>query len=86
MPRNLTMIFYGPKEEVGPWLHLGGVPGGLCSPRSPPLELLWPIGCLLVQENSPKSFAAFGLRLVLIFCEVKRSKEQQLALGTMAIG
>ena len=31
----------------------------------------WPPGCLL-RKKSPKSFAAFGLRLVLILCEVKK--------------
>ena len=33
-----------------------------------------------------KSFAAFGLRLVLISCDVKTCRKQQLALGTMSIG
>ena len=46
----------------------------------PPLVLLRPILCLLVQKNSPKSFAAFGLRLVLIFYEVKN--KQTTATGT----
>ena len=55
-------------------------PGGLCPPGGPPLVLLWPNRCLLVQKNSPKSFAAFGLRLVLIFCEVKN--KQKIATGT----
>ena len=49
-------------------------PGGLCSPRIPPQVLSWPIVCLLVQKKSPKSFAAFGLRLIRIFGEVKGSK------------
>jgi hypothetical protein len=35
---------------------------------------------LLVHKNSPKSFAAFGLCLVLIFCEVKN--KQKIATGT----
>ena len=26
MPRNFMMIFLDQKEEVGPWLRLGGVP------------------------------------------------------------
>ena len=43
----------------------------LCSPQASTLVLHWPIRCLLVQKKSPKSFAAFGLRLVLIFYEVK---------------
>ena len=55
-------------------------PGGLCSPQSPPLVLLWPNRCLLVQKKTPKSFAAFGLRLVLISYEVKN--KQKTATGT----
>ena len=31
-------------------------------------------------KKSPKSFVAIGLRLVLIFCEVKNKQKQQLAL------
>ena len=34
----------------------------------------------MVQKKSPKSFAAFGLRLVLIFYEVKN--KQKTATGT----
>ena len=55
--------------------------GGLCSPRSPPLVLLWPKLFFLVQKNSPKSFTAFGLRLVLIFYEVKN--KQKTSTGTV---
>ena len=49
-----------------------GRPGGLCPPQSSPLILLWPTNCLLVQKISPNGSAAFGIRLVLIFCEVKK--------------
>src|SRR3989337_1933798 len=67
-----------PQRSAQPtWARLGpqARPGGLCSPRSPPLVLLWPNRCLLVQKKSPKSFVAFGLRLVLIFCEVKNKQK-----------
>ena len=50
-------------------------PGGLCSPQPTFLALLWPTRYLLVQKKSPKSFIAIGLRLVLIFCEVKNKKK-----------
>ena len=60
-------------------------PGGLCSPRSSPQVLLQPIGCLLVKKST-KSFTVFGPRLVLISCDVKTCRKQQLALGTMSIG
>src|SRR3990170_3139827 len=57
-----------------------GAPRGGVLPPGPPLVLLLPNRCLLVQKKSPKSFAAFGLRLVLIFCEVKN--KQKRATGT----
>src|SRR5215216_3641414 len=64
------------------WARLGpqARPGGLCTPRGSPLALLWPTGCLLVQKKSLKSFAVFGLRLVLIFCDVKN--KQKTITGT----
>ena len=37
-------------------------------------------------KKSTKSFTAFGLRLILITCNVKNMQKQQLALGTMSIG
>ena len=52
-------------------------PGGLCPPRGTPLVLLWPILGVLVHKNSPKSFAVFGLRLILISCQVKTSKNNK---------
>ena len=102
MPRNFTMIFYGPKGRSWALVAPGGVPrrgqptsarqeaqacpGGLCPPRGTPQVLLWPIGCFLVHKKSIKSFAAFGLRLILIFYEVINKQKQQLALGTGSIG
>ena len=59
-------------------------PGGLCSPRSPPRVLLWPIMCLLAQKNLQKSFSAFGLHLVLIFCDVK-NKQKKSATAKISI-
>ena len=63
MPRNSTIIFMVQMEDVGPWLHLRGVPrrgqptracqeaqalpGGLCLPRVPP-------GPPLCSVNTPK--------------------------------
>ena len=46
-------------------------PGGFCPLRGTPQVLLWPIMGVLVHKNSPKSFAVFGLHLILIFCDVK---------------
>ena len=53
----------------GAWRALVG-----CAPLGappPPQVQLWPIGFLLVHKKSPWSFVAFGLRLVLISCDVK---------------
>ena len=55
-------------------------PGGLCPPRVASPSHLWSIGCLLAQKNSIKSFAAFGLRLIWIFCKSKTG--QKTATGT----
>ena len=53
-----------------------------CAPlRGTPLVLLWPTGSLPVQKKSPKSFAAFGLRLVLIFCDVKNKQKTTTSIG-----
>src|SRR3989337_2510327 len=46
-----------------------------CAPLGAPLLLPCPIVCLLVQKKSPKSFAAFGLRLGLIFYDVKNKQK-----------
>ena len=56
------------------------------APQGPSSAPLGPPGCHLGRKNSPKSLMAFGLRLVLIFCEVKYKQKQQMALGTMSIG
>ena len=71
----------GPRGAQTTRARLGSLacPGGLCSPRSTRQVLLRPIGCLLVQKTT-KSFAAFGLRLVLISCNVKNM--QKLTTGT----
>src|SRR3989337_171256 len=50
-------------------------PGGLCPPLGTPQVLLWPIGCLLVHKKSTKSLAVFGLRLILISCDVKNKQK-----------
>ena len=56
-------------------LGLQAPPGVLCSPRAPSSVLLWPTGCLLAQTNSSRSFIAFGLRLILISCDVKNMQK-----------
>ena len=48
--------------------------------RLGPQVLLWPILGVLVHKRSPKSFAVFGLRLILISCHVKN--KQKTATGT----
>ena len=101
-PQNFVWIFYGPEhpgwaKEAHGWCPKGGTtnqgaPGGpgvpwwVVPPLGHPQVLLWPTGGLLVNKKSTKSFAAFGLRLVLIFCKVKNKQKQQLALGIMSIG
>ena len=50
-------------------------PGGLCPPRGTPQVLLWPILGVLVHKKSPKSFAVFGLRFILISCDVKNKQK-----------
>ena len=61
-----------PRASGAPWCLVG------------PMGLLWCTsglpGSLLGRKNSPKNFAAFGLRLVLIFYEVKN--KQKIATGT----
>ena len=64
----------------------GGHRWWVVAPSGHPQVLLWPILGVLVHKKSPRSFAVFGLRLILISCDVKTSKKQQLALGTMSIG
>ncbi|RJG35210.1 hypothetical protein D1Z90_20935, partial [Motilimonas pumila] len=55
-------------------------PGGWCPPWAASLVLLHSFGCLLAQKKSTKSFAAFGLRLIWIFCKTKIG--QKAATGT----
>ena len=63
-----------------------GVPGPPGAPRWVVLPSNLHLGTSLAHrmssgpKKSPKSFAAFGLRLVLIFCEVKN--KQKTATGT----
>ena len=93
---TLRRIFMDQKGHNGPWLRLGGAPreaqptrarlgilarpGGCCPPRGTPQVQHWPTGCLLAQKKSSKSFVAFGLRFVLISCDVKNM--QKTATGT----
>jgi len=61
--------------EVGT-THLGapggpGAPWWVVPPSGAPQVQLWPIGFLPVHKKSTKSFTVFGLRLILIFCDVK---------------
>ena len=81
MQRNSTMILYGPEGTHWALVAPGGCPeGGTthqgdrrarralvgCALSGHPQVLLWPIGGLLVHKKSTKSFAVFGLRLILI--------------------
>ena len=85
------------KEAIGPWLHLGESRGGDnppgrawaswrtlvgCAPLgAPPQAQLGPVVFLLAHKNSPLSFVAFGLRLVLIFCDVKNKQKTTTGTG-----
>ena len=71
-----------PRWAQPTWLPQGAqaCPGGLCPPWGIPQVLLWPILGVLVHKNSPKSFAVFGLRLILISCDVKN--KQKTTTGT----
>ena len=65
--------------EVGT-THVGALggpdaPRWVVPPSGHPQVLLWPNMCLLVHKKSPWSFVAFGLRLVLISCEVKNKQK-----------
>ena len=65
--------------------HLGapggpGAPWWVVPPSGHPQVQLRPIGFLLVQKKTPKSYAVFGLRLILIPCDVKNM--QRTATGT----
>ena len=70
--------------EVGT-THLGapggpGAPWWVVAPSGHPQVQLRPIEFLLVQKKSPKTYAVFGLRLLLISCDVKN--KQKTATGT----
>ena len=76
---------------MGPTTHQGmpgasGAPWCLVGPTGLPSGASLAPKLYSGPKKSPKSFVAFGLRLVLIFCEVKNKQKQQLALGTMSIG
>jgi len=76
---------------VGPNTHQGapgasGAPWCLVGPRASSGATLGPLGCLLGRKKSPESFAAFGLRLIWIFCEVKNKQKTELALCIMSVG
>ena len=76
---------------MGPTTHPGApgassMPWCLMGPTGLPQVLPWLPSCLLVQKKSPKSFAAFGLSLVLIFCGVKNKQKTSTDTGTMLIG
>ena len=77
-----------PRWAQPTWARLGAQvrPSGLCPPRGNPQVLLWPSLGVLVHKNSPRSFAVFGLHLILISCDVKNKQKQQLALGIGSIG
>ena len=71
-----------PRWAQPTWGRLGlqARPGGLCSPRSTPRCFSSPLDVFWNKKNSTKSFAAFGLRLLLISCDVKNM--QKIATGT----
>ena len=61
-------------------LGLLACPGGLCSPRSTPSHFFFQLDVFWSKNNLQKSFAAFGLRLILISCDVKNM--EKTATGT----
>ena len=65
--------------EVGT-THLGspgplGVPRWVVPPSGHPQVLLWPILGVLVHKKSTKSSVVFGLRLILIYYDVKNMQK-----------
>ena len=72
-----------PRWAEPTWARLGpqARPGGFCPPRGTPQVLHWPIGGLLVHKKSTKSFAMFGLRLILISCDVKNRQKTTAGTG-----
>ena len=78
-------FFMDQNTQDGPEAHLRGAPREHNPPRRAlvgcsPQVLLWPILGVLVHKKSPKSFAVFGLRLILISCDVKNI--EKTATGT----
>ena len=70
---------------MGAWAPRNALVG--CAPLRAPLWYLFVPSCVFrTRKKSTKSFTAFGLHLILISCNVKTSRKQQLALGTMSIG
>ena len=89
MQRNFTEIFFRPEDTQWAKAARGGAPRRAQGPGAPwwvvlpsehPQAQPWPIRCLLVQKISSWSFVAFGLRLVLISCDVKNM--QKTTTGT----
>ena len=89
--------FLGQKTPDGPKKYQSGAPRGAQPNRAclaplahpsgwwPPWAtsrvLLQPILALLVHKKYPKSFAAFGLRLVLNLCVVKNKQKTTTGTG-----
>ena len=66
--------------------HLGapggpGAPWWFVLPSGHPQVLLWPTGGLLVHKKSIKSFTVFGLRLILISCDVENRQKTATNTG-----
>ena len=66
--------------------HLGapggpGAPWWVVPPLGHPQVLLWPIGSLVVHKKTTKSFAMFGLCLILIFYDVKNKQKTSTGTG-----
>ena len=64
-------------------VHMGLLarPGGLSPPRDSPQVQLGPNFFLLVHKKSSLSFIAFGLRLILISCDVKNMRKTTTGTG-----
>ena len=76
---HAKMCHRGPTSYQGtatPWLRPGGLWGPCGSSGTPPKLP----GFLYFQKKSSKSFVAFGLHLIWIFCKTKN--KQKTATGT----
>ena len=72
------------EEAVREAIEVGTVHQGAPGPPGVPRWVVTPLGHtlgVLVHKNSPKCFAVFGLRLVLIFCDVKNKKKTTTSTG-----